>query len=73
MAGRKPSSKKSINFDVETPLEVKTDKAGNVPLTTKFTGDVFSRIRKYKSHRGFMFEQDVIRLAVSFFLDKEGF
>jgi hypothetical protein len=55
------------------PENQNTTVAKPVPITTSFDAVVFARLLKYTSKQGLGKEQNVIRLAVSKFLDKEGY
>lgn len=57
----------------QQPPSPENETAAKVPLNTLFAGDMFRRLSKYKQDKGLPYEQDVIRLAVAFFLDKSGY
>lgn len=47
--------------------------AAKIPLTVIFTGDIFRRMDKMTKAKGFIYHQDLVRLAVAQLLDKSGY
>jgi len=50
-----------------------TKQTAKVPLKTHFTGDIYGRLEKMRKEKGLTFSQDLIRLAVVSFLEKNGY
>lgn len=44
-----------------------------VKITQSFNMSIFKRLTKARKAKGLQYEQDVVRLAVAFFLDNHGF
>lgn len=63
--------KLSNNLDTNTTL--KAILHNPVTEETTFDGDVYKRMQRYAKAKGLGKTQNVTRLAVSYFLDKEGF
>lgn len=61
----------------QTTPSAKKSPIKKVPLSTSFDNQndnsVFKRLMKYSADKGFEKPQDVVRLAVSKFLDKEDY
>lgn len=45
----------------------------NVPSTTNFKGDVYSRLVRCRDAKGFLSDAELIRVAVVTFLEREGY
>ena len=45
----------------------------NIPINVNVTPGVYSRMEKLRKDKGFFSSQEVIRLALSFFLEKSGY
>jgi len=62
---------------IKKPLTTETKPATNelqkVAVNTQFTGDVYSRMVKAKKAKGFLNEQELIRVAVSYYLERISF
>lgn len=60
-------NRETINKELEDFIK------GSVPINTAFSNSIAQAIMKYQKDKGYLFPQDVIRLAVSTFLSKTGY
>lgn len=51
----------------------KTTNANTVPVNQTYDKDIYKRLDKYRRDHGYLTIQEVDRLAVSFFLNKNGY
>ena len=49
------------------------DRAVSVPLNTIITGDIFNRMTTLKKEKGFLNHQEIVRLAIAYYLEKTGY